>query len=96
MKGIEQPCHEVSRHGSSSPFRFALAYMSPTTHHQHKCTVVYTSMQIDGNLGHLKSFYAQAVDMQSIDFNKLKLMRPSTIQMHMNHLHWPMVLSLVF
>ena len=46
MKGVEQPCHEESGgHGSSSPFRFALAYVSPTAHHQHKWTVVYTSMQ---------------------------------------------------
>jgi hypothetical protein len=46
MKVIEQPCHEVSGgHGSSSSFRFALAHVSPTAHHQHKWTVVYTSMQ---------------------------------------------------
>ena len=41
VKGIDQPCHGVSRQGSSSPFNLPLAYMSPTTHHQPRCIVVY-------------------------------------------------------
>ena len=41
VKGIEHPCHGVSRQGSSSSFNLPLAYMSPTTYHQPRCTVVY-------------------------------------------------------